>query len=156
MKTFLVGMNNPLSADPRLALFPLPVGCTGHRVWQMLHDHTGCTRKEYIDSFERVNVLESTVWSAAEARVSAVALRARLAGRRAVILGAAPLVALKLAPAAGGDWTRLEDGLEYACLAHPSGRCREYNSRDYRLMAGRLLAAEFRRMREEESAACTS
>lgn len=156
MRTFLVGMNNPLSADPAFALFPHPPGCTGHRLYRMLHDHCGCSRSEYIRGFERVNVLESTDWSAAQARARREALRARLAGRRAVVLGAAPLVALGLRPAPVGRWTVLDDGLEYTCLAHPSGRCREYNSPDYRVAAGRLLAEEFRRGQSEESETCTS
>lgn len=141
----LVGMNNPLSGDPEHALFPHPPGCTGHRIWSMLHDYRGVRRSEYTETFDRVNVLGDREWSASRARAAAAGMLQVLAGRQhVVLLGAAPVAALRVAPCLPGHWAQHRDpemsaAVRYTCLPHPSGRCRWYNDHDNRQLARELL-----------------
>lgn len=159
----LVGMNNPLSDRPEMALWPSPPGCTGWRIWKMLEDHGGVGPQDYVEAFDRVNILNSQEFSARRARAAAADLLRRLGGRtRVVVLGAAPLAALRLPPLQPGHWhqfwrvppapeptahgpkpidpeamaARL---IRYTCLPHPSGRCRWYNDHDNRRLARHLL-----------------
>jgi hypothetical protein len=64
----LVGMNNPVSSDPAHALFPHPPGCTGYRLWEMLKTRIPhVTRREYLDAFDRRNVVGHAVYNREEA-----------------------------------------------------------------------------------------
>jgi hypothetical protein len=56
-RILIVGMNNPLSSDPRLALWPDPVNCTGWRLWKMTSERTGATRHQYTRAFDRTNMV---------------------------------------------------------------------------------------------------
>lgn len=53
----LVGLNNPYSSDPRLALYPYPTGSTGHRILTLLRmTDPKVTREQYLGWFARMNV----------------------------------------------------------------------------------------------------
>lgn len=139
MKPVLVGMNNPFSADPRLALFPAPAGVTGHRIFQMLQEVGAVkNRKEYIDGFDRRNVINSVTWDKKAARAAGPALWASLDGRTVALLGrevvdvVCPLTP-KLEPL---EWhvplgSILKDGgpARVCYIPHPSGLNHWYNNR---------------------------
>jgi hypothetical protein len=120
-------MNNPVSSDPEHALYPQPPGCTGHRLWQM----SGLSRWDYLEIFDRRNVLPGRDWSAAAARAAQPALRAELAGRTVVLLGAPVNSVMRggteheLAPPF--RWTPDGHGGWMAKMPHPSGRSHFYN-----------------------------
>lgn len=135
----LIGMNNPLSSDPRHALFPAPEGCTGHRIFMMLQSQNpGLSRADYLRVFDRRNLLQARAWDARAARGAAPALWAGLAGRRAVVLGSATRAALGLPRVPEVRWG--EDGGVWWCLLpHPSGRCLWYNDPAQRAVAALLL-----------------
>jgi hypothetical protein len=57
VKPILIGMNNPLSMDSKYALYPLPKGSAGGHLWQMLWEEARVTPRQYINAFERMNLL---------------------------------------------------------------------------------------------------
>ena len=54
-RPLLVGLHNPLNPEPEFALYPLPEGCTGARIADMLRP--AFTRSQYLTAFDRVNLL---------------------------------------------------------------------------------------------------
>lgn len=157
----LVGMNNPLSADPEYALAPFPTNCTGWRLWKMMSDAAeadglpAVRRQQYMDDFRRVNVLNGRAWNAAEARVGAAALAPSLADRIVIVVGVATLKALRLPrPTEWCQWIEsspqdrggllfgggdVDPTFRYTLIPHASGLCHEYNDPAMRLRVGRLL-----------------
>lgn len=126
MRTVLLGMNNP---QGREALLPDPPGCTGHRIWRMIHERTGCSQQEYMDAFDRRNVLEgSTVWDISRACAVAQYVWLSLSGRRVVILGQEVRRVMRLPAVRSLRWS-VSDGVEWCVIPHPSGLNRWYNSR---------------------------
>ncbi len=126
MRPLLLGMNNPLSDDPKYDLYPYPEGSTGWRLWKMLPD--GTSRVRYLAAFERLNLLRARAWSAAAAHAAGQEVLPRLAGRLVIVLGsevraalglprAEPLVRQKTAIAGSRFFT-----LEWIPMPHPSGR----------------------------------
>lgn len=124
----LIGMNNPVSSDPKHALFPAPEGCTGHRLYEMLRGRLpDVTRKSYLDRFDRRNVVAGKVWNAASAREGAAALEREFwgSGRTIVLLGldtvkafGHPRSLIHPAIIGGATWRQ---------IPHPSGRNLWYN-----------------------------
>lgn len=137
-------MNNPVSRRPEHALWPDPPGCSGWRLWKMLHDACGATKDEYLDLLDRVNLVIGAPWSLPAARLSAAALRHAMVGRTVVLLGAGVRDALghERCPLAE-SYER--DGSTFHQLPHPSGRSLWYNAAENRATAGRLLASLARR-----------
>lgn len=164
MKTILLGMNNPQSDSPGHALFPHPPGCAGYRLWAMLSavSQGTITRSDFLDGFERINLLDSRVWDVKEARKRAPDVLEVIEGRRVVVLGRTAWKTL-LWPQRhrfarhlmnhrildwkelyfAGHWTNL------VIVPHPSGRCREYNSATMQGVVGDLLLQEYRRASTE-------
>lgn len=150
----LCAMNNPLSRDPRYALFPAPVNCTGYRVWQMLataalmgEPPTTIRRQDYVEAFDRRNVLSALNWSRREAMVGGLALMDELSGRTIVVFGVQTAEALRLPRLPWGQWGEhyhLLEPTRYCVLPHPSGRCREYNDPEMRVLAGGILLQLYR------------
>lgn len=89
MKPILVGMNNPISIKAGHELYPLPEGCAGHRLYKMLQQRTGATMRQYVDSFERRNLVCATQYErlAARARAYEMVSELRDSGRTVVLLG---------------------------------------------------------------------
>jgi hypothetical protein len=89
MKPILIGMNNPLSTRPGHELYPLPEGCTGNRLWKILHARTGASMSQYRDAFERRNLVRGLEYDriAARARAYETVLELRGSGRTVVLLG---------------------------------------------------------------------
>lgn len=149
-RAVLLGMNNPLGRDPRHALFPAPVGCTGYRIWQMLHAHTGALRQEYADGFDRLNIVDNLAWDRQEARYRAVTLmRAQLSGRHVVCLGAEVRDAMGFPE----DWPPVrrwghdtrDRFAGWRWIPHPSGRNPFYNDPEARIVVGLLLEELYER-----------
>lgn len=136
----LVGMNNPLSSEPTHALFPHPAGCTGHRLYEMLKSRVpGVTRRQYLDAFDRRNVVSAKSYDKQLAREGASALYNEFfgTGRTVVLLGADTVVAfglprLLLHPQENG-------GVTWRQIPHPSGRNLWFNSEENRTLVAMLL-----------------
>jgi len=148
IKPLLLGMNNPLSDDPHFDLYPYPRGCAGYRLWQMLPE--GTTRSQYLDAFERRNLLRAREWSSRMAREAADGILPQLVGRLVVVLGRDVRSALGLSPAeplsineehviGGGPGF----DLRWLAFPHPSGRNRWFNDPENYLEACRVLTKVF-------------
>ncbi len=155
MKPILLGMVNPHSDDPALALAPDPPGCAGWRLWKMLHDHRGVEKKEYLARFDRRNLLPGREWDAEAACVSGRGLVATLAdSRRAiVVLGQEAWRALELGLKPKPASSRRVNGCKWIFLPHPSGRCHYYNDALNRWTVAALLTELMIKSRSEACAA---
>lgn len=136
MRPVLLGMNNPQSQRPEHALFPHPPGCTGHRLWQMLNERTGCTRRQYLDAFERRNMLTGP-WNMQRAKLVAPQLVEMFQGRVVVVLGSQPRRALGLEECLIHPVER--DGVTWRQIPHPSGLNRWYNDETNRRLVAMML-----------------
>lgn len=135
----IVGMNNPLSEDPRAALLPYPKKSAGWNLWRMAHDVCGVSRSEFRRSFEFVNLCDARVWCPIAARRKYDTIESAWEGRRVVLMGAAVLGVLHLQrPSSGLIW-QSRAGYRWCSLPHPSGLCREYNNPIVRRVAGLRL-----------------
>jgi len=137
-RAIIVGMNNPLSENPRAALMPYPKNSAGWRLWKMFHDVTGLSRAEYMRGFERVNLCDSRDWDPKAARSKAEALWPRWGGRTVVICGRAVQQVLWLQPRATLAYS-VREGVRWCYILHPSGLSREYNDERMRLVVGLRL-----------------
>lgn len=133
----LLGMNNPLSRRAEHALYPDPVNCTGWRIWKMLHARTGASQDDYLEAFDRRNLLNAKTWSLADARWAAGEARRDLRDRTVIILGAEPVKALDLPPVLLHP--QVIDGVTWRQMPHPSGQNPWYHKPDNRLVAELLL-----------------
>jgi len=132
-------MNNPLSQDPRYALAAFPSRVTGHRIWQMLHEHTGAGRAQYMRAFDRRNVLTAKTWDVHAARRESEGLLASLAGRKVCILGRDTLNALRLHGTVPPLQWQNHDEVQWSYIPHPSGLNLWYNDDLNRIAVGLRL-----------------
>lgn len=138
-RAVVVGMNNPLSEDPRAALLPYPRGSAGWNLWRMVSEVCGVSRSEFRRSLEFVNLCDSRIWDPIAARRKYEALESGWEGRRVVLLGGAVLGVLNLQrPSSAALWCS-RAGYEWCSLPHPSGLCREYNNPFARRVTGLRL-----------------
>ena len=138
MRAVLLGMNNPLSADPRYALAPFPSGSSGYRLWRLLQTRQPqVTRKGYMDGFERMNLLNSRTWSRSAAKAAAENFPSLYAGRTIVVFGEQVRSALEL-PKMLIHPVQM-NGCTWRQLPHPSGLCRWYNDPECAGLAAILL-----------------
>lgn len=138
-KPVLVGMNNPLSSDPRYALAPYPSGVAGHRLWRMLNDVCGVHRAEYMRSFERMNALTALQWDVHAARRESAGLMDRLAGRKVCVLGRDTLNALYLPGTVPPLRWQMHGSTQWCYMPHPSGLNLWYNDDINRIAVGLRL-----------------
>lgn len=127
-RVLLVGENNPYSDDPYFALYPKPERASG---WRLCVEILGLSASEYLEKFDRVDLLHRPRWSAPAARAAA----AQLVHPRRVLLGA------KVAAAHGLPFTPFSVNACRGCYhcgyqgqrhawdkvlvwPHPSPRCR--------------------------------
>jgi hypothetical protein len=122
LKPLIVGMNNPVTPGrDEFALWPDPPGCAGWRLWKMLEQETGATKRDYLRAFDRVNLCNGD-WNMEQARSKMLQLTANRDGRRIVLLGNDVWRAYSLNPPPKPFTWR--DGV--ALFPHPSGRNRMY------------------------------
>ena len=126
-RTWLIGENNPYSADPRHALYPHPPGSAGARLCSIL----GMRERDYLLAFARRNLLSQPKWSVPAARKAAHAVLALCGeGDRLVLLGARVAAAFgyPFAILAEHDGLGAHDAtLRVLLLPHPSGLSRAWN-----------------------------
>lgn len=140
MKPILIGQNNPVSQLDGHQLYPYPPNCTGHRLLCMLQERQPTvTRRQYLDTFERRNLVTGVAWSRALGRDEANRVVAELwgSGRTIVLLGrevqsAFAIPPLLLHPQMIGSAT-------WRQIPHPSGRNPYYNVPENRRLVGLLL-----------------
>lgn len=138
-RPLIVGMNNPISLDPKYALYPTPRGCAGNRLYEMLREMIpSVTMMDYVRRFDRINLV-SGPWSAGKARERALELLPTLVGRRVVLLGRGVQSAFRASSSMPVARVLTEDGITFYLLPHPSGRNLQYNDQSVRLLAGRIL-----------------
>lgn len=146
-KPILVGMNNPQGNIP---FFPHPPGCSGHRLWQMLSSKTGCFRQEYLDTFDRINMIPDKVWSAGAALAAQEPTWRLLEGRTVVLCGRAVPVALGYSRTPWSGLAGLYE-VKYRCtlyfIPHPSGMNRWYNDPANRDAVASLLSELYKSYR---------
>lgn len=145
MKPMLVGANNPLHSAPEYALYPYPPGCTGDRIFQMLESRIpDIRRKQYLDGFERRNLVNSKVWDAKEAERGAAKLEQELwgSGRVVVLLGNDVRAAFRHPRSLLHPY--IVGGVTYRQIPHPSGRNLFYNDATNRELVARLLEDLYR------------
>lgn len=143
-KSVLLGMNNPISEDPRLALWPSPKYSTGGRILDLINDQRLqapiASPAGFAVAFERANLLIGG-WRKEEARQAGRWARRYYDVRRStvIVFGEKVWGALGLPSGhplvlptsqTGGEWRR---------LPHPSGRNLWYNDPQNRLVAAILL-----------------
>lgn len=147
LKTILLGENNPQSADPARALYPAPAHSAGANLLKMLQVRVPeATTEDYLRTFDRRNLLDSTEWDAKLAEAAGPAVWDDLEGRRVVLLGMQVVRAVLgsgdgVAPI---EWRRSLDGHTWCYLPHPSGKNRWYNDDANRAAAELLLEELFR------------
>lgn len=153
MKPVLIGENNPISLRSGYELYPLPVGCSGQRLWVMLNEahqraHEGkyLMPSWYIERFDRRNLVVGHTFDLQKAKTRVREFKAELfgSGRRVVLLGK------RVQGAFGLSLQPLEmiraDGCEWYAVPHPSGRNTWYNDARHAAAVGNLLL----RLYEEE------
>ncbi len=139
LKPILVGMNNPASARPEHALHPSPHGCSGHRLWLMLHEVSGASRRDYTEGFERRNLVAGE-WGRRATRKAAARFTPPPAGANIVVLGAETARSLGLDPRLVDPQTREGwPGVAVRVVPHPSGRNPWFHDEMHRLVVGLLL-----------------
>ncbi len=120
MKPLIVGESNPYGGDDYYALYPLPEGCSGHRLCCLI---LGMRRTDYLDVFDRCNLVQGK-WSLKAAKIRAEQLiDGGLSGgneeQPIIILGS------KVAAAFSLPFRPFEQfGEDLLVLPHPSGLCR--------------------------------
>jgi hypothetical protein len=128
-KVWLIGEHNPYGSDPRYALFPRPKNATGGRLARAL----GLKDHEYIERFERVNLLDWIPWSVPRAREAAEGIARRIGRSPCVLLGARVSAAfgVEFDPFCEKSGFGLFDhSTRVVVLPHPSGRSRLWNAPD--------------------------
>ena len=134
-------MNNPLSVDPRYALYPAPSGCAG---W-WLRKMSGLSRTDYLRTFDRRNLLPGQQWDKAEARRVGHYVLQTLAGRTVVLLGKEVPRAMGLDDEVGPLFWQHEQALDlnlpvhWLMMPHPSGRNRHWTQPGAREEAGAIM-----------------
>lgn len=147
MKPILVGLNNPHGRRPEHALFPLPVGASGHRLWSMVSAINGMSRGQYAESFDRRN-LSPDMGDLPKKRLLHLGdqmVRSIPRGSTAILLGQQVRIAVSSQLSRPLDATLIihpqeRDGIVWRLIPHPSGRCLYYNDPVARTLVGMMLA----------------
>jgi hypothetical protein len=142
-RPILLGMNNPLSTDTEHALYPLPEGCTGHRIFCMINEILPASgeisMRQYLEMFDRRNLLSVREWRARDARAAAIGFLAGLRRRAVIVLGQPTWSALGLSPTTGLLRSDAYFESEFWRVPHPSGLNRWFNETRNRRAAARLM-----------------
>jgi len=135
-------MNNPVSLKPGYELYPLPEGCTGNRLFNMLKDNT-CAEirmRDYLNAFERRNLVVASTYHKGIAKIRAAEITHELFGSRrtVVLLGRDVQLAFGIPPLVVEP--QLIGGIVFRQVPHPSGRNLYYNNPQNVRMVGEMLA----------------
>ena len=149
-KPILIGMNNPISFESGHELFPAPEGCTGHRLWRLLTARTGASRKDYLETFERRNLVRGSVFIKMAARTRAAEITRELfgSGRVVVLLGREVQSAFAIPPLLVHP--QVIGGCTWRQLPHPSGRNMWYNEPENVRVAELLMEELYVQFHERE------
>ena len=142
-RPILLGLHNPLSEDPKRALWPDPPGCSGWRLWQL----SGLPRDEWLRDFHRVNLLDARLWDIDDARLRLPSLiRAMRKVPVTVVLGHQVREFLEL-PKVPWIFPQRDERRKFwwRLIPHPSGRTQTYNDPVFRA-AVRLMLQELARL----------
>lgn len=139
-KTIIIGMTNPQGNQP---LDPFIPGSAGWRLWNMIHFRNGITPEQYLEHFERLNMLRDREWNMQAAKAAAPDLWNYCRGRTVLLLGAQVVRALGMPESPWMVW-QVRYGARWAVLPHPSGRNRWYNNPAQRERAGEFLEDLYR------------
>lgn len=142
MKPIILGVYNPHSRDPAMALATDPQGASGYRLWQMLKEagnRNSCniTERDYLDGFERRNLWEQV--NLIDKRFDRSETLAYLARRVVVMCGTKVPTTLGLRHTGFHCTQQHAMSFIYYVIPHPSGLCREYNDPKMRERVGNLL-----------------
>lgn len=146
-RPILVGMNNPYGDNPDHALYPLPEGATGWRVWNLLKlVDPDISMTDYARRFDRRNLCVGP-WHTMRARDSAHSIVSTSRDRVVVVLGAQTRDAFL---ARGGHRRDVGPvghiemmGCWVHWIPHPSGLNRWYNDPDNCQRAAQVLARAY-------------
>lgn len=132
-KPILLGLINP---HPTEDLYIRPLGCSGHRLAMLFAGGSPkWTQEDYLDLFDRRNLLTSMEDNPAEA---AERFKSTLEkGDQVVLLGEAVRRSLDLPKMLIHPLT--VDGITYRQIPHPSGRNRFYNDPALKFLVGDML-----------------
>ena len=119
----LSGMNNPHGPHPRMALWPDPPGCAGHRLWQLTAARTGASAMDYARAFHRYNLVQRGDFSRNAARDRWHLIEPELLSEFDTLV----LLGVEVSQAIGLDIPLLTITPSMILLPHPSGRNRWYN-----------------------------
>ena len=140
----LVGLDNPLSNNPEDALVPWPVGCSGHRILQLLQtvDPT-YSDLQYLADFERRNLYHypaskklSNQIRAWERLYATLKVNTVVIGLGSVVRDAMGLRGTR--PMSFGQ-SNTSGHLLTGWMPHPSGRNHFYNPPEIKRQAGEFL-----------------
>lgn len=142
LRFVVIGMTNPASERPEHALWTRPVGCSGHRLWQMAAARTGVSEEDWLAMTDRRNLCVGG-WCREDALVAARAMTPEIRSRTTVLLGAEVASCF---PSTGMlcQWQRPtgtppRNPSPWIHIPHPSGMCRWYNSPANRVCVEILL-----------------
>lgn len=144
-------MNNPLSTRSGFELYPLPTGCTGHRIYEMLCSRLpNVTRRQYLDTFERRNLVRGVDFDKTRAKARAHEIMCELegSGRTIVLLGQDVRRAFNIPPLL--IHPQVIGGCTWRQMPHPSGRNLFYNVPENRKVVELLLEELYVQYHETE------
>lgn len=133
----LIGENSPGESYTVLRmspLYPYPPGCAGFRLWKF----SGLRRVDYLETFDRMNLLPSPMWDTRVAVRAAVTLwrGGILRDRDVILLGQKVKRAFESMAEFPKElemltWCQAPDRFcrRVVCLPHPSGRNLQWNDR---------------------------
>jgi hypothetical protein len=126
----ILGMATSRPHVPELA----PADGAGKRLCELAVEYGGLTRNQYLEAFDRRNLLPYP-WAERAARAAGRAAREDLTGREVLVLGTGVWLALGL-PDDAHFFTSAD---RFTLLPHPSGRNRMLNDIDVRRAIGKVL-----------------
>jgi hypothetical protein len=135
MKPVILGMNAPNGGN---ILHPA-IG-SGRRLFEA----TGFFLADYLSTFVRINLLDLPEWDAGSAKARSAWFKGAYAGRRIVVLGSPPWIALSLPKKDLFEWHHSEDGTSWAMVPHTSGKNLWWNAEENKERA-RAFFATFKR-----------
>lgn len=132
-RVLLIGEVNPLSLDPKYALYPWPEGCSGHRLATNIF---GMREEAYLEIFDRSNLCIGQ-WCDLTAQITAGAIRAE----RVILLGAKVGRAFGVKAYMPMRILALGTGMRALVLPHPSRLSRAWYDPEAIITARELVRA---------------